>query len=231
MKWINNNIGRECIREYSYRFIYKTNTYVNLIEKEYLGYDCYTDKENFEVTVFFHDGQKFSWKSNVLDSYGDGLYVDSKGRFLFGCSLNGLYCLDIKTGKKIWQKRKMSMSTVINEDDTLACQWHKQLFLLDLDGNITKDLKTNYDCSVFYIEDDKFLIRIDKQVWSIVSSHIDRQYDIPNQAFLEVKEKRGSGNGIRFATFRNNALIVKYWTDQEQTIDLTQYKIKSQDTP
>jgi len=53
---------------------------------------------------------------------------------------------------------KMSKYIVMNADDTLTCEWHKQLFIYDITGNIIKEIRTNYETSVFHIGNKKFLI-------------------------------------------------------------------------
>lgn len=206
-------------------FFFKSNIFVESVEREYIKYDCDNDTDIFKVSVVYRDGQKYSWLSNVVSRYGNGLFVDLKGIYLFGCSLKGIYCCDLKTGKKIWQKKKMAYFIVMNDDDTLTCEWLQRISILDINGNTIKELKTNYESSVFYIGDNKFLIRTNKSNWSIVTSHLDVHYTIPNQLIL---------SRIRSAKIINDTLNIKYWSknniesniNDEQIISLHTYKVK-----
>lgn len=202
-------------------FIYESNREVCSIERKYIGFDCREGTDVFEMTVLFRDGKKYSWTSNIISRYGNGLFIDSNAKYLFGCSLQGVYCCDLKTGKKIWQKRKMSKHIVMNADDTLTCEWHKQLFIYDLAGNVIKELRTNYETSVFYIGDNKFLIRMDKSTWAVVSSRLDQEYVFPNHIIT---------SRIRSAAVCNDILNIRYWCENnsdnnEQLIDLASYKV------
>jgi|GEM_PF-6120186 len=215
MEYLNNE---------AIRFLYEANNYVLSVERQYVGYDSVKGTDVFNITVVFHDGQKYSWRSNTISRYGNGLFVDSKGKYLFGCSLQGIYCCDLKTGTKLWHKKKMSKYIVMNNDDTLTCEWHKQIFILDVDGNVIDELNTNFDTSVFHIGENKFLIRINSTNWNIVTSNLDTQYVIPNQLFH---------SRIRFANIIDDTLIIKYWSSNyvednlkdEHAINLLPYKI------
>lgn len=202
-------------------FTYEKNREVCSIERRYIGFDSHNDTNVFGITVLFRDGQKYAWTSNIISRYGNGLFIDSKAKYLFGCSLKGVYCCDLKTGKKIWQKRKMSKYIVMNADDTLTCEWHKQLFIYDIAGSVIKELKTNYETSVFHIGESEFLIRMDKSKWAVVSSQLNQEYIFPNHII---------SSRIRTATIDNGILNIRYWCENEddslkQLIDLTPYKV------
>lgn len=215
VEYLNNEVAR---------FWYEANNYVLSVERQYVGYDSIKGTDVFHITVVFRDGQTYSWSSHTISRYGNGLFVDSKGKYLFGCSLQGIYCCDLKTGNKIWQKKKMSKYIVMNNDDTLTCEWHKQIFILDVAGNVIGELNTNFDASIFHIGDEKFLIRVSNTIWNIVTSHLDKQYVIPNHIFC---------SEIRFAHVIDNTLIIKYWSSDnieshskdEHSINLLPYKI------
>lgn len=206
--------------EQTTRFEYENNKKVSSIERRYLDFDYNQDTDVFEITVHFRDGNIFSWTSRMISSYGNGLFIDSNAKYLFGCSLQGVYCCDLRTGKKIWQKRKMSKYIVMNADDTLTCEWHKQLFIYDIAGNIIKEIRTNYETSVFHIGNKKFLIRRDKSTWAVVSSQLDQEYVFPNSFVF---------SRIRSATISHDILNIRYWCENnggdEQLVDLSPYKI------
>lgn len=201
-------------------FEYENNKKVSSIERRRLDYDYNQGTDVFEITVHFRDGNIFSWTSRMISSYGNGLFIDSNAKYLFGCSLQGVYCCDLRTGKKIWQKRKMSKYIVMNADDTLTCEWHKQLFIYDIAGNIIKEIRTNYETSVFYIGNKKFLIRRDKSTWAVVSSQLDQEYVFPNSFIF---------SRIRSATISHDILNIRYWCENngsdEQLVDLSPYKV------
>ncbi len=201
-------------------FEYENNKKVSSIERRYLDFDYNQDTDVFEITVHFRDGNIFSWTSRMISSYGNGLFIDSNAKYLFGCSLQGVYCCDLRTGKKIWQKRKMSKYIVMNADDTLTCEWHKQLFIYDIAGNIIKEIRTNYETSVFHIGNKKFLIRRDKSTWAVVSSQLDQEYVFPNSFVF---------SRIRAATISHDILNIRYWCENngsdEQLVDLSPYKV------
>ena len=206
--------------EQTTRFEYENNKKVSSIERRYLDFDYSQGTDVFEITVHFRDGNIFSWTSRMISSYGNGLFIDSNAKYLFGCSLQGVYCCDLRTGKKIWQKRKMSKYIVINADDTLTCEWHKQLFIYDIAGNIIKEIRTNYETSVFHIGNKKFLIRRDKSTWAVVSSQLDQEYVFPNSFIF---------SRIRSATVSHDILNIRYWCENngsdEQLVDLSPYKV------
>lgn len=206
--------------EQTTRFEYENNKKVSSIERRYLDFDYNQDTDVFEITVHFRDGNIFSWTSRMISSYGNGLFIDSNAKYLFGCSLQGVYCCDLRTGKKIWQKRKMSKYIVMNADDTLTCEWHKQLFIYDIAGNIIKEIRTNYETSVFHIGNKKFLIRRDKSTWAVVSSQLDQEYVFPNSFIF---------SRIRSATVSHDILNIRYWCENngsdEQLVDLSPYKV------
>lgn len=206
--------------EQTTRFEYENNKKVSSIERRYLDFDYNQDTDVFEITVHFRDGNIFSWTSRMISSYGNGLFIDSNAKYLFGCSLQGVYCCDLRTGKKIWQKRKMSKYIVMNADDTLTCEWHKQLFIYDIAGNIIKEIRTNYETSVFHIGNKKFLIRRDKSTWAVVSSQLDQEYVFPNSFIF---------SRIRSATISHDILNIRYWCENngsdEQLVDLSPYKV------
>ena len=206
--------------EQTTRFEYENNKKVSSIERRYLDFDYNQDTDVFEITVHFRDGNIFSWTSRMISSYGNGLFIDSNAKYLFGCSLQGVYCCDLRTGKKIWQKRKMSKYIVMNADDTLTCEWHKQLFIYDIAGNIIKEIITNYETSVFHIGNKKFLIRRDKSTWAVVSSQLDQEYVFPNSFVF---------SRIRSATISHDILNIRYWCENngsdEQLVDLSPYKV------
>ena len=206
--------------EQTTRFEYENNKKVSSIERRYLDFDYNQDTDVFEITVHFRDGNIFSWTSRMISSYGNGLFIDSNAKYLFGCSLQGVYCCDLRTGKKIWQKRKMSKYIVMNADDTLTCEWHKQLFIYDIAGNIIKEIRTNYETSVFHIGNKRFLIRRDKSTWAVVSSQLDQEYVFPNSFVF---------SRIRSATISHDILNIRYWCENngsdEQLVDLSPYKV------
>lgn len=206
--------------EQTTRFEYENNKKVSSIERRYLDFDYSQGTDVFEITVHFRDGNIFSWTSRMISSYGNGLFIDSNAKYLFGCSLQGVYCCDLRTGKKIWQKRKMSKYIVMNADDTLTCEWHKQLFIYDIAGNIIKEIRTNYETSVFHIGNKKFLIRRDKSTWAVVSSQLDQEYVFPNSFIF---------SRIRSATVSHDILNIRYWCENngsdEQLVDLSPYKV------
>lgn len=206
--------------EQTTRFEYENNKKVSSIERRYLDFDYNQETDIFEITVHFRDGNIFSWTSRMISSYGNGLFIDSNAKYLFGCSLQGVYCCDLRTGKKIWQKRKMSKYIVMNADDTLTCEWHQQLFIYDIAGNIIKEIRTNYETSVFHIGNKKFLIRRDKSTWAVVSSQLDQEYVFPNSFIF---------SRIRSATISHDILNIRYWCENngsdEQLVDLSPYKV------
>lgn len=206
--------------EQTTRFEYENNKKVSSIERRYLDFDYNQGTDIFEITVHFRDGNIFSWTSRMISSYGNGLFIDSNAKYLFGCSLQGVYCCDLRTGKKIWQKRKMSKYIVMNADDTLTCEWHQQLFIYDIAGNIIKEIRTNYETSVFHIGNKKFLIRRDKSTWAVVSSQLDQEYVFPNSFIF---------SRIRSATISHDILNIRYWCENngsdEQLVDLSPYKV------
>lgn len=201
-------------------FEYENNRMVSSIERRRLDFDYNQETDVFEITVHFRDGNIFSWTSRMISSYGNGLFIDSNAEYLFGCSLQGVYCCDLRTGKKIWQKRKMSKYIVMNADDTLTCEWHKRLFIYDIAGNIIKEIRTNYETSVFHIGNKKFLIRRDKLTWAVVSSQLDQEYVFPNSFIF---------SRIRSATISHDILNIRYWCENngsdEQLVDLSPYKV------
>lgn len=83
----------------STRYDYKNNQYVKSVEVFWKGYDPYTDSEMTEVQVVSCDESVFRWESKTISSYGNGLWIDRFGKYIFGCSLRGIYCLDVKTGQ------------------------------------------------------------------------------------------------------------------------------------
>lgn len=208
-------------------FLYETNQYVHSVECEYISYNSYDDTATYKIKVNYRDGQTSSWESNLVSEYGNGLWVDSNGRFLYGCSLRGVYCCDLKTGKRIWRRRNMAKRIIMNADDTLTCQWLKKLFIMDAEGNVIKEMKTNYESSIFYVDDGKFLIQKVKTAWDIVSAELDKHYMILQNVFL-------AGLDIRSAFFSNDTLAVVYWDKngadseqgEKQIIDLIPYRVK-----
>ena len=108
----------------------------------------------------------------------------------------------------------------MNADDTLTCEWHKQLFIYDIAGNIIKEIRTNYETSVFHIGNKKFLIRRDKSTWAVVSSQLDQEYVFPNSFVF---------SRIRSATISHDILNIRYWCENngsdEQLVDLSPYKV------
>lgn len=198
--------------EQTVRFVYDGNSYVNYIEREYIYYDCDKDSEIYRINVFFENGQKSTWISDIVCRYGNALLVDSYGRYIIGCSLRGIYCCDLKTGKLVWRKKKMAKRIIMNEDDTLTCEWHKQLFVIDLSGNVLREVNTHYDVAIFYLGENKFMMRNCKSTWIILSSMLDVLYTIPHQII-------SSGAGIRSADIDKDDLSIKFWVKDETMAD------------
>ena len=203
----------------STRYDYKNNQYVKSVEVFWKGYDPYTDSEMTEVQVVSCDESVFRWESKTISSYGNGLWIDRFGKYIFGCSLRGIYCLDVKTGQPVWKSQRRPNKIIMNSDDTITGQGIQSIYTLDLQGKLVNEVKTRRECSIDYLGENHFLIAFNAKTCSIIQSgSLKTVCTIPINVFSVPDASR-----FRFAKKEGNYLYITYWSPQKQTIDLTPY--------
>lgn len=105
-------------------------------------------KQLSDIEIFFSAGEYAKWSAKMFDAayirqFGISVSNDGKRVFLQTWE-NGLYCLDSKSGEKIWRtKSKRGITNIFVNDETLCCmQREKALQLINIyTGEVIKERK------------------------------------------------------------------------------------------
>lgn len=135
------------------------------------------------VVVRYRTGETYTWKSKHFGSYIDqfGIAVSNDGAKVFAQTWEmGLFCLDAKTGERIWRtKSRRGITNIFVNDDTIAVQLHDYAMQL-LDMNTGEVIKEKRPATAwgFTSLDNKYIIcQVTAKRWEIIEAET-----------LEVKE-------------------------------------------
>ena len=145
---------------------------IKKIEVQTLNYDSNLSY----VQVIMNDGT-YSWETDKIYLVGYMMYgvpVSQDGCYVFAQQdMNGLYCLDAKTGRIIWKtKSKAEISNVLVCPKHLCCSKSRdEIQLIDINtGEVIKSYKTPFDNRFEVINDNYILNHTRSKLWEILSS-------------------------------------------------------------
>lgn len=206
---------------------YPDNKVIRKIEIIIGEFDPYNEVTKNKVKVYYTNGDQVEWDTtDVRCGYNDTLGIDSKGEFIYGTSLRGIFCVYAKTGELKWRSKRWASTVVVNPNDTISCLAIKKIFILSPSGKLIKEIKTHRECSVEYLNDQFFMIGFSAKEWTIVDAEtLSNQYIIPAKVFL---------SRIRLAKKEGNLLHINYWLEEgiisqnneHHVIDLEPYACK-----
>ena len=167
---------------------------VSKIHKEYCSqldlytltctYDCgeiesvriIFDKPESLICVSFRNGEYFEWRTEVIGSYNTqfGFAVSADGKYLFAQTwANGMYCLDPRSGKKIWRtKSKRGITSIFVNKDTVLCHQHERaLQLLDMHtGEIISERSPATAWGFYSLDHEHIVCRVTARRWDIIDT-------------------------------------------------------------
>ena len=131
---------------------------------------------NNEVTVYFSDGTKAEWISDYMDVYiaQFGIAISDDGTKIFAQTWeNGLYCLDARTGERIWRtKSRAGITNIYVNHDTICAHKHeKALQLLDIHtGEVLKEKKPATAWGFYAVDHTRILCKVTARKWEVIDS-------------------------------------------------------------
>ncbi len=132
--------------------------------------------EDASVTIEYADGKSYYWKTDLIDAYTRqfGVAVSYDGRYLFAQTWErGLYCLDPKSGKKIWRtKSKRGITNIfVNQETILAHQHERALQLLDIHtGEVLSEKRPATAWGFTSLNHDYIICQSTARVWEIINT-------------------------------------------------------------
>lgn len=139
------------------------------------------DPENYgpqlaTVTVYFEDGSISAWKTKWISSYHYqfGVVGSLDGKYVFVQTWdNGLFCLDARTGEKIWRtKSKRGITRIfVNENTLLIHQHERALQLIDIHtGEVLQEKRPAIAWGFTAIDHKHIVCRVTARRWEIIDA-------------------------------------------------------------
>ncbi len=148
--------------------------------------------ENTSITVEYANGQLYVWTTELIDSYTDqfGIAVSYDGQYLFAQTWErGLYCLDPKSGKTVWQtKSKRGITNVfVNRDTILVHQHERALQLLDIHtGDVLAEKRPATALGFTSLNHNYIICRSTARVWEIIHTEtLEVVESFPHKVFTD----------------------------------------------
>lgn len=131
---------------------------------------------NNKVNIYYRDGSFVSWTNRLFDAYITqfGISISTDGNYIFAQTWqNGLYCIESRTGKKIWRSKRKVAVTHIYVNNTTICvnRRGKYLELIDLfTGETIRERKTTIQ-EFFAVDACRFMCRTTAKKWEVIDSN------------------------------------------------------------
>ena len=129
-----------------------------------------------EITVHYSDGTKAEWKTKVIGGFITqfGVAISDDGTKIFAQTWeNGLYCLDARTGERIWRtKSRAGITNIYVSHDTICAHKHeKALQLLDIHtGEVLKEKKPATAWGFHSVDHTRILCKVTARKWEVIDS-------------------------------------------------------------
>ena len=127
-----------------------------------------------DVTVWFQDGTVAQWNAKWLTSYIKqfGVTVTLDGKYIFVQTWeNGLFCLDSRTGEKLWRtKSKRGITSLfLNEKTLLIHQRNHALQLVDIhSGEVIREKRPATAWGFTAIDHNHIICQVTARRWEVI---------------------------------------------------------------
>jgi len=139
------------------------------------------DPENYgpqltSVTVFFEGGSIAAWKTKWISSYNYafGIAGSFDGKYVFVQTWdNGLFCLDARSGEKIWRtKSKRGITSIfVNKNTLLIHQHERALQLIDIHtGEVLKEKRPATAWGFTAIDHKHIVCQVSARRWEMIDA-------------------------------------------------------------
>ena len=128
------------------------------------------------VCVFFEDGSRAEWTTKWISSYNFqfGIAVSFDGKCVFVQTWeNGLFCLDARTGEKLWRtKSRRGITGIFVNDNTLLChQRERALQLIDIHtGEVLAEKRPAVDWGFTAIGHKTVVCGVRARRWEVIDA-------------------------------------------------------------
>jgi len=129
------------------------------------------------ITVKYRTGETYQWKTMYINCYNMdqfGIAVSNDGTMVFAQTWeNGLFCLDAKTGERIWRtKSRRGITNIFVGDDTITAQLHDYAMQL-IDVKTGEVIKEKRPCTAwgFKTVDNRHIVcQVTARKWEIIEA-------------------------------------------------------------
>lgn len=143
-----------------------------------------------KIRITYKNGESFQWSCQWISSYNGqfGISVSRDGRFVFVQTWDkGLFCLDARTGEKIWQtKRRYGITHVfVNDTTLLVCQHGRALQLLSIEsGEVLQEKRPAKSWGFYFLDSEHIICHTRARVWEIIrASDLETVETVSDQRF------------------------------------------------
>lgn len=129
-----------------------------------------------QIEIKTADAQTWQWNSDLIYFTAFlmyGIAVSKDGKYLFAQQYtNGLICLDIQSGARVWKTRsKAEISHILVGERTLCCAKSRNAIqLIDIDtGEVRAERRTPYDNRFDVLSENTIFNHSRAGVWEVIS--------------------------------------------------------------
>lgn len=130
-----------------------------------------------KITVKYKTGESYTWETTYIDSYNLGQFgiaISNDGTMVFAQTWEcGMFCLDAKTGNRIWRtKSKRGITDIFVGDNTITAQLHDySMQLIDINtGEVIKEKRPSTAWGFITLDNRYILCRVTARKWEIIEA-------------------------------------------------------------
>ncbi len=135
------------------------------------------DLHRNKIAVQYRSGEQYTWETKHIDEYNIGQFgiaVSTDGTMVFAQTWdNGLFCLDAKTGIRIWKtKSRRGITNIFVNDDTITVQLHDYVMqLIDIKtGTVIKEKRPCTAWGFTSLNNRYIVCQVTARKWEIIEA-------------------------------------------------------------
>lgn len=144
------------------------------------------------ITVKYRTGETYDWETNYISSYNMGQFgiaVSNDGAMVFAQTWEcGMFCLDAKTGDRIWRtKSKRGITSIFVGDNTITAQLHDYAMqLIDINtGEVIKEKRPSTAWGFATLDNRYILCQVTGRKWEIIEAEtLETKETFTNKEFM-----------------------------------------------
>ena len=146
-----------------------------------------------KITVKYKTGETYTWETTHIDGYNLGQFgiaISNDGNMVFAQTWEcGMFCLDAKTGNRIWRtKSKRGITSIFVGDNTITAQLHDYAMqLIDIKtGEVIKEKRPSTAWGFTTLDNRYILCHVTARKWEIIEAEtMETKETFTHKEFME----------------------------------------------